>query len=45
MITRFNTWRVRRKAKYLSRYSCCSIIARIGEVTVGEFRRGKEVKR
>ena len=45
MTVRYQIWRVRHQAKVLSKRSRGSITAKVEGIAVGEFRRGKEVKR
>lgn len=47
MWTRFLIWKERRRAKITSEYNYDSsymVVAKLGQVTVGKFRRGKEIK-
>jgi hypothetical protein len=41
---RFEVWRQRRRAKYLSRYTNVAVTTHIGGVQVGRYIRGKERK-
>lgn len=41
MWTRFQLWRVRRKARLLSQHVQFAVIAKMGAVPVGTYTRGK----
>lgn len=45
MIFRFKCWRVRRNARYASHLTNFIVYAKMGDVVVGKYRKGRELPR